>query len=173
MNESSADSGHHDADTDSRLGSTAVHDEQGEAEENRQPAALPARLTFRITRLSIIGVLTVAVCVSPAAAAAPWLLWLYILPLGLLVWVLRVRTTVDTGGLVARTAVRTFRIGWDELRSLRINERRWVRAVLHSGREIRLPAVRVRDLPRLAAMSDDRISDPTAEPEHEPAKTPD
>lgn len=166
MSEPSAESGRSDTtESTGRTGSTTTHVDPGEGRETTP--TLPERLTFRITRLAIVGILTVAVCISPAAAAAPWLLWLYLLPLGLLIWVLRMRTTIDTDGITARTVVRTFRIGWGDLQSLRVNERRWVRAVLRSHREIQLPAVRVRDLPHLAAMSGGRISDPAAQPETE------
>lgn len=142
-------------------------EDQGAVRSRDTVTKLPERLTFRITPVSLIGVLTVAVCVSPAAAAIPWLLWLYVIPLALLVWVLRVRTTVDRDGITARTVTRRIRFDWDDVRALRLNERKWVHAVLLSGRDIKLPAVRVRDLPRVAAMSGGRISDPAAEPAQE------
>ncbi|MDR7300782.1 PH domain-containing protein [Haloactinomyces albus] len=165
MSESSAETGRSGTEAADPTGSTVDHEDSGGV-RGRTPT-LPDRLTFRITPLAIVGVLTVAVCISPAAAAAPWLLWLYLLPVGLLVWILRMRTTVDSTGLTARNVVRKSRIGWGDLQSLRVNERRWVRAVLHSHREVRLPAVRVRDLSRLAAMSGGRLSDPAAETESE------
>ena len=150
--------------------SSAPSTESGTETEPRDSGSatadrLPDKLTFRITPVSLLGVFTVMICVSPVALAAPWLLTLYVLPLLLLAWVLRVRTTVHGGGITARTLFGKSEIAWRDLQFLRLDERRWVRAVLASGKEIRLPSVRVRDLPRLAVMSGDRVSDPSAEPE--------
>lgn len=136
-----------------------AEDEQVSADTSEAPR-LPESLTFRITPVALLVVLTVAVCASPAAAAIPWLSVLYLVPLGLLVWILRVRTTVHGSGLTVRTVTGKRQLDWNEIRSLHLDERRWVRAVTQEGTEVRLPAVRVRDLPRLAAMSGGRLSNP-------------
>lgn len=130
------------------------------AEESRR-AKLPSRLTFRITPVAVLVILALAVCISPVAAAVPWLSLLYSVPLGLLVWVLRVRTVVDGDGVTAKNITGTRRVAWSELSSLRLDERRWVRAVKRNGETVLLPTVRVRDLPRLSAMSGGRLADPT------------
>jgi hypothetical protein len=139
-------------------------DEAPHAEE-RQPAprALPKRLTFRITRVTVLVVITIALCVTPLAWAGPWLLLTYLIPLLLLAGILRLRTVVDAEGITARSVLGSTRFGWDEVRSFHLDERHWVRAVLGSGKEVRLPSVRVRDLPHLAAMSGGRLDDPAAE----------
>lgn len=133
------------------------------SQRNAAPSDTPARLTFRITSVTLLAVFTVAICVTPIAWARPWLLPMYLIPLLLLVWIMRVRTVVDTEGITARTVLRTKRFGWDEVQSFRLDERRWLRAVLSSGKEVQLPSVRVRDLPHLSAMSGGRLSDPTAQ----------
>ena len=129
------------------------------AEAPSGASATPARLTFRITPISLLAVLTVAICVTPVAWYQPWLLALYLLPAVLLGWVLRVRTVVTADSITA-TALRRTRIPWGDVRSVKLDERRWIRAVLDSGKEVLLPAVRVRDLSRLAAMSGGRLPDP-------------
>jgi hypothetical protein len=136
-----------------------------EAESSRESAetGLPSSLTFRITPVSLLVVFTVAVCVTPVAWARPWLLSLYLVPLLLLVWIVRVRTVVDADRITARTVLHSTGFPWEEIQSFRLDERRWLRAVLTSGKEVRLPAVRVRDLPRVAAMSGGRLSDPSAQ----------
>ncbi len=150
----------------------AEPEEAAPGEPSPEPAPrLPESLTFRITPVALMVVLTIAVCVSPAAAALPSLTVLYVVPLGLSVWILRVRTTVHGRGLTVRTVTRTRELAWDDIRSLRLSERHWVRAVTPDGSQIRLPAVRVRDLPRLAAMSGGRVSDPDEEPEDDPDDT--
>lgn len=149
---------------ESTAGETAASETPGTdaagAEAPAAAGAVPARLTFRITPISLLAVLTVAICVTPVAWYQPWLLLLYLLPAGLLVWIFRVRTVVTADSITATALART-RIPWDDVRSVKLDERRWVRAVLDSGKEVLLPAVRVRDLPRLAAMSGGRLPDPT------------
>lgn len=128
---------------------------------------LPRSLTFRITRITLLVIFVLAICMTPVAWAAPWTLSLYLIPLVLIVWVLRARTVVTADAISARM-LRTRRVPWSEVRSFRLDQRRWLRAVLRddaeagSTREVLLPAVRVRDLPRLAAMSGGRLPDLTA-----------
>lgn len=140
-------------------GADTTESDGADAEASAGASAVPARLTFRITPISLLAVLTVAICVTPVAWYQPWLLLLYLLPAGLLVWIFRVRTVVTADSITATALGRT-RIPWDDVRSVKLDERRWVRAVLDSGKEVLLPAVRVRDLPRLAAMSGGRLPDP-------------
>ncbi len=134
--------------------------DSGEPQDGRQA---PSTLTFRITRTSLLAVIVLTLCVTPLAWATPWLLLTYLVPLLLVVWVLRLRTVVDTEKLTTRTLLGGSRVPWDEVRSFRLDERRWLRATLISGKEVLLPAVRVRDLPTLSSMSGGRLSDPTAE----------
>nr|WP_246300921.1 PH domain-containing protein [Actinopolyspora biskrensis] len=72
------------------------------------------------------------------------------------------RTVAGPSGLTTRSLFRTESLEWTEIKALRLDERRWVRAITHSGREIPLPVVRVRDVPRLAATSGGRLRDPLA-----------
>ncbi|WP_019854923.1 PH domain-containing protein [Actinopolyspora mortivallis] len=126
--------------------------------------ALPEnpRMVFRFTRVAVLVILVVAVGISPAAMALPWLSVLYVIPLGLLYWIFRIRTVVDRSGVTARTLFRTRHLEWSEIRALSLDERRWVRAVTDTERGIVLPVVRVRDLPRLSVLSGGRIRDPLA-----------
>lgn len=144
--------------------------DESPAQQPETPAhqsAVPARLTFRLTRISLLAVFVVLLGVTPIAWVAPWLLVMYLIPLVLLIWLLRIRTVVDTEMLSTRSLTGSARFRWDEVRSFRLDEKKWLRAVLTSGKEVRLPAVRVRDLPRLSALSGGRLSDPatTATPD--------
>ncbi|MEU6268391.1 PH domain-containing protein [Saccharopolyspora shandongensis] len=124
----------------------------------------PKSLTFRITPVALLGVLAVIICATPlATTAGTWALLIYLIPLGLAVWILRTRTTFDAQQVVARTMFGRTKFGWDDVVSLRLNEKRWLKAVLRSGKEVQLPAVRVRDLPRVAAISGGRLPDPTTQ----------
>ena len=54
------------------------------------------RALFRIPAAStILGAVLLAVCATPVAFGAPWFWLVYLLPVAVVVWVLRVRTTVD------------------------------------------------------------------------------
>lgn len=127
----------------------------------------PARLVFRIPATAVLGALLLAMAATPFAFAAPGLVAIYLVPLGAIVLVLRLRTTADADGLVARTLFGRHVLRWSDIRALRVSERSWVRAVLDGDREQTLPTVRPRHLPALALISGGRLDDPT-----EPAASP-
>jgi hypothetical protein len=116
------------------------------------------RAVFRIPPLTILGAVLLAVCATPVAFGAPWFWLVYLLPVGVVVWVLRVRTTVDSDALTVRRLVGSRRVPWSEIRSLHLRDKGGVRAVLTDGAELPLPSVRVRDLPQLAAASGGHLS---------------
>jgi hypothetical protein len=121
------------------------------------------RTLFRSSPLTVLAALALAVCATPFASAAP-LLWLvYLVPLGIIVWTLRVRTEVDPGAVTVRRVLGRRRVPWSEISSLRLGDRARVSAVLTDGSELPLPAVHVRDLPQLAAASGGRLPDPAGE----------
>ncbi|MGH3877403.1 MAG: PH domain-containing protein [Actinophytocola sp.] len=125
---------------------------------------LPGRLVFRTPATAVLGALLLAVTATPFAFAAPWLFLVYLVPIGAIVLVLRLRTTADADGLVARTALSRRKLAWSDIRALRVSERSWVRAVLDDGSEQTLPTVRTRHLPALALISGGRLDDPTEPP---------
>ena len=116
--------------------------------------------TFRRPLTALIGVFGLTVCVTPVAFGAPGLQVLYLVPLGVAIWLVRTRTVVDRDTMVAHRVVGSRRITWSDLHGLRIDDRSRVWAVLHDGEEVGLPAVRARDLPLLAALSGGRLPDP-------------
>lgn len=126
------------------------------------PATSSPIVTFRPPLTGLIAVYGLAVCVTPVAFGAPGLQLLYLLPLGILVWLIRSRTVVGPEKMVAHRVLGTRGITWAELEGLRVDNRSRVWAVLRGGGEVRLPAVRPRDLPTLAKVSQGRISDPLA-----------
>ncbi|MER7010105.1 PH domain-containing protein [Saccharopolyspora sp. NPDC000359] len=140
------------------------NDQAAEPQASPEQPKLPKSLTFRITPVSLLAVVAILVCATPLAwAASPWGLLVYLLPLGLAWWILRTRTTVTPQQVAVRTALGGGRFDWDEVASLRLDENRWLKAVLTSGKEITLPAVRVRDLPRLSVMSGGRLPNPESQ----------
>lgn len=122
----------------------------------------PARLVFRHSALGILAALLFCVCALPLILSLPWFWLVLLLPLGFSVWLVWTRTTVDGEYLVVRTLRGTRRLSWDDVTSLRLDERSRVSAVLDDESELRLPAVRLRDLSALAVASGGRITDPAA-----------
>lgn len=131
------------------------------------PLVVPRRLVFRVPASSYVVIAFLALCVSFVAVASPVATLVYLLPLAAVVWVMRTRTEVDAERLVVRTVFFRTVLPWSKVASLRVAERRWIRAVRTDGGEITLPTVRTRHLPALALISGGRLTDPTADhPEH-------
>jgi hypothetical protein len=118
----------------------------------------PARL--RMSRTALLPVVILLVCVVPAAAASPWMTVLFLIPLALAAWVLRVGVDVDADGITVRSLVSQRRVAWTELAGIRVADRGDLWLVTTAATEVRLPVLRARDLPRLAALSDGRINVP-------------
>jgi hypothetical protein len=127
--------------------------------------------TFRASQLGQFVAITLAICVTPLAISAWWLLELYLIPIAVAYLVRHVGTTVDGDGLSTRGVFRSRRVTWEHVTALRLRTRSRVSAVLDDGSELPLPAVHLRDLPALAAVSGGRIPDPTTAHEVGPAPT--
>ena len=121
------------------------------------------RAVFRTSPLTILVALAFALCATPVAFAAPFGVAVYLVPIGMIVWTVRVRTVVDAEALTVRRVVGGRRVPWSQISSLRLGDRSRVRAVLSGGAELPLPSVHVRDLPQLAAASGGRLPDPAGE----------
>lgn len=117
---------------------------------------------FRTPGVAYLLVVFLVVCASPVAAAGPWFALLYLIPLGVLYWLVRTRTVMDADRIVVRRTFSTTTLRWSDITSLRMSERGWLRAVRTDGTEVALPTVRARHLPVLAVISGGRITDPTA-----------
>jgi uncharacterized membrane protein YoaK (UPF0700 family) len=118
----------------------------------------PARL--RMSRTALLPVVILLVCVVPAAVVSPWTTVLFLIPLALAAWVLRVGVDVAADGITVRSLLAQRRVAWTELAGIRVAERGDLWLVTTAGTEVRLPVLRARDLPRLAALSDGRITVP-------------
>lgn len=125
------------------------------------------RAVFQNSRLHILFAIVLAVCAVPVAFGLPFLWPIMLVPVGVVVWVLRVRTTVDAEAVTVRRIVGGRRVPWSEISTLHLTgpngSQRRVSAVLSDGTELPLPAVGVRDLPQLAAVSGGRLPDPAGD----------
>ncbi|GAA4887250.1 PH domain-containing protein [Actinomycetospora straminea] len=128
------------------------------------PTAPSGPATFRPVPLpALVAVGFVALGLSPIAfQGGAWFL-VFLVPLVLAFWLLRTRTVVDDEALRVLLAWGTRRVGWDEVATLRVVDRGWVRAVRRDEDEVALVGVRTRDLGRIAAASGGRIDMPTPE----------
>jgi hypothetical protein len=118
----------------------------------------PVRL--RMSRTALLPVLVLFVCVVPLATVSPWTLVLLLVPVALAAWVLRIGVDVGDDGLTVRSLVGHRRVGWTELAGVRVAPRGDLWLVTTAGTEVRLPVMRARDLPRLAALSGGRLDVP-------------
>ncbi|MBD0324702.1 MAG: PH domain-containing protein [Aldersonia sp.] len=130
---------------------------------------MPARYVIRISKLAYLAVFLLFFSVSVPVVALPAAFgWLLLLPIGVLVWMMRSRTTVTADGLAARTVFGSRSVAWEQVEGVRFPKRGWARAHLTDGSEVTLPAVSFDRLPELAAVSRGRIPDPYARmPLHE------
>jgi hypothetical protein len=118
-------------------------------------------LRIRMPRQVLLGIGAAAVGTVPLAFVSPWLALLWLLPVLGLVAALRSGVDADRAGLTVRGPLSSRVLGWDDIRGLRIR-RNAIRAVGTDGAQVRLPVVRPRHLPLLAAASGGRLPDPTA-----------
>jgi hypothetical protein len=129
------------------------------------------RVVFRVPAVGILAALLLGACATPVAVTLRYGWLVYLVPLAIIVFVMRTRTTADGDGMVARTFFGRTVVPWDSLRSLRVREKSWVRAVLDDGREVLLPAVRTGSVPLLSQVSGGLVPDPSA-PGDQPADQP-
>ncbi|RBY82036.1 PH domain-containing protein [Geodermatophilus sp. TF02-6] len=113
-----------------------------------------------MNRTALLPVGLFALCVVPLASAAPWTPVFLLVPVLVAAWVLRVGVDVGDEGVTARSLAGRRTVSWSELAGIRVGERGDLWAVTTRGTEVRLPVLRARDLPRLAALSGGRIPSP-------------
>ncbi|MCR3719416.1 PH domain-containing protein [Prauserella flava] len=119
------------------------------------------RAVFRVPAASLLTVPILLFGVTPIAFSAPGLQLLYLIPVAVVLWVVRVRTTATAEGLTVRTLTSSRSMRWDELSGLSITEKAAIRAVLTDGTPVPLPYVRLHHVPVLSLLSDGRIPDPS------------
>jgi hypothetical protein len=119
-----------------------------------------ATARLRMSRVALLPVVFLVVCVLPLAVAASWTLVFLLVPVLAAAYVLRVGVDVDDGGVTVRSVAGSRSVPWDDVAGIRVGERGDLWLVTARGTELRLPVLRARDLPRLAAVSGGRIPAP-------------
>lgn len=122
-------------------------------DEGRKLRVGSRALVFKPSRLTIFAILVAVVGSTPLVFSLPWFWVVLVLPVAAIVWILRVRTTVDPETLTVRSAFSSRTVDWDDVRGLRIGSRSRVSAVLGEDDDLVLPAVHARDLPALSVAS--------------------
>jgi len=118
----------------------------------------PARL--RMNRMALLPVAFLALCVVPLATVTTWTLVLLLIPLAVAAWVLRAGVDIGDDGLTVRSLIFERRVPWSEVAGIRVAGKGELWLVTTRGTEVRLPVMRARDLPQLAAVSGGRIRVP-------------
>lgn len=117
-------------------------------------------VTFRPERTHILAAAVIIMIFMVMIGHAPaYLFWILILPIALIYWVLRARTTVSESGIEIRYAFRGERsISWDDLAGVAF-KRAGAVAVTRDNDGHSLPGVTFNSLPRLQEASRGRIPD--------------
>ena len=116
--------------------------------------------SLRMSRTMLLPVVLFALCLLPVALLSPWALLVLLVPLLVALWVLRVGVTIGDDGIGVQSVIGRRHVPWRDVAGLRVDEQARLWLVTTGGTEIRLPVLRARDLPRLAALSGGRIDLP-------------
>ena len=115
---------------------------------------------LRMNRVALLPVVLLVVCVLPLAFAAWWTPVVLLVPVLAAAYVLRTGVDVGDGGVTVRSLAGSRAVPWDDVAGIRVGERGDLWLVTVRGTELRLPVLRARDLPWLAAVSGGRIPAP-------------
>src|SRR5664279_1704677 len=113
----------------------------------------PDRATFRLPAAALFFPVLLLLCVIPLATVGGAWGVMFVVPVLALSWVIVTRTTASPSTVTAHGLLGAHRMAWTEMDGLELKDSRWAVAVASDGRRLRLPMVRPRDLPRLAAVS--------------------
>jgi hypothetical protein len=108
---------------------------------------------FRPDRTTLAVALVILLGALPFALSSPYLAPAFLLPLGMVVWVLRARVAAGTKGLEICNGLGVRAVAWDDVDRFEIPKHGPV--VLHSqkGATLRLTALSRRDLPAVLEAS--------------------
>ena len=113
-----------------------------------------------MSRTALLPVAFLTLCLLPLATVSVWSLLLLLVPAAIAAWVVRAGVDIDDGGLTVRSMLGQRRVPWNQLAGVRVAPRGELWLVTTEGTEVRVPVLRVPDLPRLAALYGGRIDVP-------------
>jgi hypothetical protein len=112
---------------------------------------------LRRSRTALVPVLLLALCCVPLAAVSWWAALVLLVPVALAGWVLRAGVDVGDDGITVQSLTGSRSVPWEQIAGIRVAPKGDLWLVTTRGTEVGLPALRARDLPRLAALSGGRI----------------
>lgn len=115
---------------------------------------------LQMNRISLVPAVVAVVCALPLATASPWLMFVLLLPAVWITYVLRSGVDVDEEGLAVRGLFGSLRIPWTRITGVLIGKGQELSVATTEGGAVRLPNLRVRDLPRLYQASGGRLGLP-------------
>ncbi|MBA3294608.1 MAG: PH domain-containing protein [Actinomycetota bacterium] len=115
---------------------------------------------LQMNRISLVPAVVAVVCALPLATASPWLLFLLLLPAAWISYVMRSGVDVDDDGLTVRALFGSIRLPWARVSGVLIGKRHELSVATVGGGAVRLPNLRVRDLPRLYEATGGRLGLP-------------
>ena len=121
---------------------------------------MEASARVRMNRTALLPVAFLALCIVPLATVTTWTLVLLLVPLAVAVWVLRAGVDVGAAGVTVRSLIGQHSVPWADVAGIRVAARGQLWLVTTRGTEVRMPVLRARDLPRLAALSGGLIDVP-------------
>jgi len=110
-----------------------------------------------MNRIALVPAVVAVVCALPLATASPWLLFVLLLPAAWITYVLRSGVDIDEVGLVVRALFGSMRIPWTRITGVLVGKRQELSIATVEGSTVRLPNLRVRDLPRLYEATGGRL----------------
>lgn len=119
-------------------------------------------IDFKISRLAYAGVLISVLLVVIMMGGSLWFGFLAVVPVALVWWIRRLRTRVDSEGILAVGTFGERFVAWDDVAGLRFPKWSSVCAVTVDGEAVKLPAVGFDDMPSLSVASGGRLPDPFA-----------
>lgn len=112
---------------------------------------------LQMNRIGLVPAVVAVVCALPLATASPWLLFVLLLPAAWISHVLRSGVDVDDEGVIVRALFGSARIPWERITGVLIGKRQELSVATVDGGAVRLPNLRVRDLPRLYEATGGRL----------------
>ncbi|WP_164703423.1 PH domain-containing protein, partial [Modestobacter sp. KNN46-3] len=94
---------------------------------------------MRMSRIALVPVLFLTICVLPVTVGSPWAWLLMAVPLALAAWVFRVGVDLGDDGVTVRSLVARRTIAWPDVAGIRVGERADLWLVTTAGTQLQLP----------------------------------
>lgn len=112
---------------------------------------------LQMNRIALVPPVVAVVCALPLATASPWLLFVLLLPAAWIAYVMRSGLDIDDQGLTVRALFGSAQIPWTRITGVLIGKGQSISVATVEGTTVRLPNLRVRDLPRLYEATEGRL----------------